>query len=118
MQTSLKMFNDIPALAKRIAVLGTMGELGDYEEKLHVELGKSLVNYKIDKLVVVGKCAKFIADGAFSAGFCKDNAFIAETVAEAGKIVCENSCEGDLILFKGSRSVELEKAISALSILS
>jgi len=118
MQTSLKMFNDIPAKAGRVAVLGTMGELGDYEEKLHVELGKSLANYKIDKLITVGTCAKLIADGAKTAGINANAIFVCKNAEEAGKVAYENSCENDLILFKGSRSVELEKAISIFSTLS
>jgi UDP-N-acetylmuramoyl-tripeptide--D-alanyl-D-alanine ligase len=114
MQTSLKMFNDIPAPAKRIAVLGTMGELGEYETKLHEELGKSLTNYKIDKLITVGKCAKTIADAALFAGLEKENIFIAEDSETAGKIALEISEQNDIVLFKGSRSVGLEKAIEIL----
>ena len=115
MQTSLKMFSDIPCGAKKIAVLGTMGELGDYEEKLHAELGNSLKNYKIDKLIAVGKCAKIIADAALSAGFEKDGVFLADNAETAGEIVKKISEKGDTVLFKGSRSVGLEKAIKILT---
>jgi UDP-N-acetylmuramoyl-tripeptide--D-alanyl-D-alanine ligase len=118
MQTSLKMFRDIPASAKRIAVLGTMGELGEYEATLHEELGKSLVNYKIDKLIAVGKCGKIIADGALNAGFKKENVFVAQDAQTAGKIALETSQENDTLLFKGSRSVGLEKAIHSFITIS
>lgn len=121
MQTSLRMFNDIPAATTvsggapaRIAVLGTMGELGDYETEQHIELGKSIVKYKVDKLVAVGDCAKLIADGAKSAGFAPENIFVAENAEEAGKITKNISKENDIILFKGSRTVGLEKAIELL----
>ena len=120
MKTSLKMFNDIPsastgsATASRIAVLGTMGELGEWETEQHLELGKSIINYKVDKLIAVGDCAKLIADGAKSAGFPAENVFVADTAIEAGKIAKEISKENDMLLFKGSRSVGLEKAIEIL----
>ena len=114
MQTSLKMFNDIPCKGKKIAVLGTMGELGEYEEKLHVELGKSLKNYKIDKLVTVGERAQTIADGALSGGFDKNNVFVAETAEIAGETVEKISGTNDAVLFKGSRNVGLEKAIKRI----
>jgi len=128
MQTSLRMFNDIPAkglkgatvkslcgdTANRIAVLGTMGELGDYETEQHIELGKSIMKYKVDKLIAVGSCAKLISDGAKLAGFNDKNIFIAQNAEEAGKIAKEISKENDIILFKGSRSVGLEKAIDML----
>ena len=115
MAVALKMLDDIPTPAKRIAVLGTMGELGEYEEELHKEVGASLVNFKTDKLIAVGERAKTIADAAISAGFLKENVFVCANAEEAGKIAFDNSGENDLILFKGSRSVGLEKAIAAFS---
>jgi UDP-N-acetylmuramoyl-tripeptide--D-alanyl-D-alanine ligase len=114
MQTSLKMFNDIPACAKRIAVLGSMGELGDYEKELHEKLGKSLVNYNIDCLITVGKCAKIIADAALRAGFDDKSVFVAENAESAGDILQKISKNDDVILLKGSRSVGLENAIEIL----
>ena len=114
MQTALKMFSDIPVSARRIAMLGTMGELGEYEEKLHKELGASLKDYKVDLLIAVGSRAETIADGALSTGFNKDKIFSAATAQEAGDVALKILREDDAILFKGSRNIELEKAISVL----
>ena len=114
MQTALRMCNDIPSSAARIAVLGTMEELGEWEAEQHELLGKTLVNFKIDKLIAVGRCADLIANGAKSAGFSAANIQIAKNAEEAGKIVNEISKENDMILFKGSRSAGLEKAIELL----
>lgn len=47
---------------RRIAVLGDMLELGDYEEALHREVGKALCEKNIDLTLAVGKASEYIID--------------------------------------------------------
>lgn len=48
----------------KVAVLGDMLGLGEFEQKLHIEIGKKLGDYEIDELVTYGELANYIADGA------------------------------------------------------
>ncbi|MFF2755553.1 UDP-N-acetylmuramoyl-tripeptide--D-alanyl-D-alanine ligase [Psychrobacillus sp. NPDC058041] len=59
---------------KRIAVLGSMSELGDRMEKDHKDVGKYVANKKVDELFTYGNFSRYITEGALSAGMVKDKA--------------------------------------------
>ena len=67
---SCKASLDILANAKgrRIAVLGFMGELGDYAEEGHREVGIHAAEKGIDVLYCIGLCCDYMADAAKKAG--------------------------------------------------
>ncbi len=46
---------------RKVAVLGSMLELGTFSEELHQKVGQEVINNKIDVLITVGKEAKVIA---------------------------------------------------------
>ena len=54
--------------AWKLAVLGDMFELGPYSPALHTGVGEYLGKRKIDCLVAVGDQARYLAEGAQSAG--------------------------------------------------
>src|SRR3989344_5135623 len=57
----LQTLHDLPA-KRKIAVLGEMGELGQYSEEGHRQVGKFIKNVKLDYLVGVGGSAKFTVE--------------------------------------------------------
>jgi UDP-N-acetylmuramoyl-tripeptide--D-alanyl-D-alanine ligase len=98
---------------RRIAVLGDMLELGADEERWHRETGAAAVG-RADVLIAVGPRARELAAGAVAAGFPEDRVRRVDTVEEAAEALRGMLSEGDVVLFKASRGVGLERAIALL----
>jgi UDP-N-acetylmuramoyl-tripeptide--D-alanyl-D-alanine ligase len=91
---------------RRIAVLGTMAELGPDSERYHREIGAHAARLGIDVLVPVG---------AEALGYLDEYDGDAHPVAspeEAGALLEELARPGDRVLIKGSRSVGLERVLA------
>lgn len=101
-----------PWAGRRVAVLGEMRELGGFALEFHRELGRKAVQSGITKLVAVGAMAAEIAAGAQAAGLQQVDQFPDADAAAAD--VPHRIQDGDLVLIKGSRGVELEKVREAL----
>lgn len=97
---------------RKIAVLGDMLELGEISEKVHREIGAELVKNNFDTLIVLGELGKFIADGAKDSGM--KNIFVTSTHEEAAKKILSILREGDIILFKASHGMHMEKIIELI----
>ena len=98
----------------RYAVLGDMLELGPDEERLHREIGAMAAGVA-DALVAVGERGRWIADGARTAGLRRvseardaDDAVLAVDRELAPGV-------GDILLVKGSRGIELDRLVAALT---
>jgi UDP-N-acetylmuramoyl-tripeptide--D-alanyl-D-alanine ligase len=105
MRAALEHLADSPA-ERRIAVLGTMAELGAGSAGYHREIGERAAALGIDLLVTVG-------DGAlgYIEGFDGETHSVA-TPEEAGALLEELARPGDRVLVKGSRSVGLERVLA------
>ncbi len=90
----LQLLADLTA-KRRIAVLGEMGELGDYEEEGHRSVGRKAAQTKPDYLICVGPATKFIAEEA-KKGSKKDKVVWVKDVFEAAGILNGILREGDL----------------------
>lgn len=93
---------------RRIAVLGSMRELGNESAYWHHWLGSQTVG-KTDWLITIGQEASDIANGALQAGFTKDNVQHFVQPEEASKAILHILQRGDVILFKASRRLQLEE---------
>jgi UDP-N-acetylmuramoyl-tripeptide--D-alanyl-D-alanine ligase len=91
---------------RRIAVLGTMAELGPDSGRYHREIGAQAAALGIDVLVPVGEAAL-----AYTDGFDGETHPVA-TPEEAGVLLEELARPGDRVLIKGSRSVGLERVLA------
>lgn len=98
--------------SRRILVLGDMGELGSFAEKLHRETGEKAAEMHFDALITVGELGHFIAEGAREKGLSD----VTETssVEEAAHILEKKAKAGDLVLIKASHSVHMEKILDYL----
>jgi UDP-N-acetylmuramoyl-tripeptide--D-alanyl-D-alanine ligase len=105
MRAALDHLADTPA-ERRIAVLGTMAELGPDSARYHREIGELAAALDIDVLVTVGDAALAYADG-----FDGETHAVA-TPEEAGALLEEVAQPGDRVLVKGSRSVGLERVLA------
>lgn len=98
---------------RKIAVLGDMKELGIFTEKAHRLIG-NLAGEKAEYLFTVGPAAKFIADSALNQ-LPKENIMSFDSSEQTGEYLKNFIQEGDVILVKGSRAMEMEKVVEAIS---
>lgn len=96
---------------RRLAVLGEMLELGRHTESLHREIGRYAAGHGIDVLVGIRGAARHMVDEAVRAGLPGGAASFFEDSASAGEFVRSLVREGDAVLFKGSRGVQVERAL-------
>jgi UDP-N-acetylmuramoyl-tripeptide--D-alanyl-D-alanine ligase len=94
------------AAARRVAVLGTMAELGEGSDDYHREIGAHAADLDIDVLVAVGEGALGYAER-----FDGETHAVA-TPEEAAALLEELARPGDRVLIKGSRSVGLERVLA------
>ena len=94
------------AAERRIAVLGTMAELGEGSGEFHREIGAHAAGLGVDVLVPVGEAAL-----AYTSGF-EGEMYAVGSPEEAGALLEELARPGDRVLIKGSRSVGLERVLS------
>jgi UDP-N-acetylmuramoyl-tripeptide--D-alanyl-D-alanine ligase len=106
----LDVLRDTPA-NRRIAVLGEMLELGRWAETLHRDVGSYAAGSGINVLIGIRGAACHMLDAAKRAGLRSDAAFFFEDPVEAGRLLRSLAEPGDAILFKGSRGVQVEKAL-------
>lgn len=95
---------------KKIAVLGDMLELGAYEIEGHKNVGRKAAQL-IDILVTIGDRAKYYREGAAEAGMPSEQIFCFTDSTEALKWISENVSPKDVILFKASRGMQLDKLV-------
>ena len=97
---------------RKIAILGDMGELGEYTKELHQKVGKVVAENKIDILITVGEESKQIAETAKQNGVEKIYSFdeINEAINKAKKILAV----GDIVLVKASHYMNFEEIVKAL----
>lgn len=96
---------------KTVAVLGDMLELGSYEIEGHKNVGKKAAELDIDIMVTIGERAKYYKEGAAEAGLPAAQIFQFTDSAEALKWINENVSPTDVILFKASRGMQLDKLV-------
>ena len=92
---------------RTIAVLGEMAELGQFSRTEHDALGRLVVRYNIDQLVVVGEAARLIHMGASLEGSYDGESKYFETASEALSYLREKLVTGDIVLVKSSKSANL-----------
>jgi UDP-N-acetylmuramoyl-tripeptide--D-alanyl-D-alanine ligase len=97
---------------RRIVIAGEMLELGPESPQMHREAGHEIARLGIDLVWGVRGLATELVAGARERGSSETRFF--ETSDEAAAAAISEALEGDLILVKGSRSVETDKVVKAL----
>ena len=97
---------------RKIAVLGSMLELGDFSEELHRKVGKCVYNNKIDILLTIGDEAQYISDECLKLGFNKNNLFTYSSNRDAYEKIMMLLQKGDNILFKASNGMNFQEIYS------
>ena len=110
MLAALDLLSELPG--RRIALLGDMRELGALTDQSHDRIGLRAAEV-LDSLLTVGDLAVRIAVSARSAGLERTRHFASK--AEATAALREELRDGDVLLVKGSRALELETVVQLLS---
>lgn len=110
MRSALKVLGY--AAGRKVAVLGDMLELGDYEEQAHRELGEWAAQLEVDLLLAVGARAQRTAVAAERAGL--KNVLWAPDTQQASPLLMQHLRRGDTLLLKASRGVGLDRLVSSL----
>jgi UDP-N-acetylmuramyl pentapeptide synthase len=97
---------------RKIAMLGNMNELGDFEREGHEMVGRKAAE-TVDVLITVGELAKkYIAGEAEKSGLAPEKIISFNDSSEAGKWLKKRLKEGDIVLAKGSQNkVRMERAV-------
>ena len=98
------------------ALLGQMMELGDNSAAMHRGVGMSAFDLGLNYLYTYGEAAKEYAVGALIEGMNEDNIVCFDDntpFEEAAAAILDRCKPNDVILFKASRSVGLERAVEA-----
>jgi UDP-N-acetylmuramoyl-tripeptide--D-alanyl-D-alanine ligase len=103
-RAALEVLRDWPA-QRRVLVLGDMRELGDAAEEEHRALASETAAF--DRIITVGDLSRLVSEGHPNGAHFGDAGAAAETVVR-------EISDGDVVLVKGSRALELEKVVSAL----
>jgi UDP-N-acetylmuramoyl-tripeptide--D-alanyl-D-alanine ligase len=106
MRAALDHLSASPA-ERRIAVLGTMAELGEDSLRFHREVGALAAARGVDVLVAVGREALGYLEGFHGEGHP------VASPEEAAELLEELLQPGDRVLLKASRSVGLERILPA-----
>ncbi len=104
----LAVFDRLPGLHK-IAVLGTMRELGDLSDESHDMVGKMLSTVVMDYLITIGDGGKQIAESAVLTGFPAEKVLSFPDSDSAKRNVQDLLQPDGLIWLKGSQYVRMEK---------
>jgi UDP-N-acetylmuramoyl-tripeptide--D-alanyl-D-alanine ligase len=107
------------APGRRIAVLGDMRELGDESETQHRMVGRRAAEV-VDELITFGPLARLIADEAVRAQQEADTRLLrvrSFALDERDALIAyllQEPVDGDVVLLKGSRGLEMERIVAAL----
>ena len=102
---ALQVLARIEGQGRRIAVLGTMHEMGAGAEHFHRVAGEQVAAGTVDWLIGVGNGGAWIADSAAGSNMRCD---AVATAADAAQLLQQDLQPGDIILLKASRAEGLE----------
>ncbi len=106
---------------RAIAVLGDMRELGEIAETEHIIVGRR-AGEVADLVVTYGELARIIAreaattDGRFDVGPPAVTSFALEQRDELVDYLLRELREGDVVLLKGSRGLQMEEIVTRLQV--
>jgi UDP-N-acetylmuramoyl-tripeptide--D-alanyl-D-alanine ligase len=110
-RAALELLAGLPG--RRVAVLGTMLELGEGHEAGHREVGAAAADI-VELLVVVGDEARPIAEAAREAGLGPDRVIHVPDRGAALEVLRPRLREDDVVLLKASRGIALDLLVDDL----
>jgi UDP-N-acetylmuramoyl-tripeptide--D-alanyl-D-alanine ligase len=111
MMAALNLLHDLEG--RKVAVLGDMLELGQYEQRGHQMVGIRAAEV-VDELVTIGELGRIIAQAARDAGLPASKITILEGIDQAIQYLQPGLKPDDVVLVKGSNMMRMDRIVSAL----
>ena len=111
-EAALRVLSDRRCEGKKIAVLGDMLELGNRASAEHYRVGRIAAGI-VDELLCFGPNGPSTVTGAQTGGMTPRSALAFDSKEELVNTLVYQARPGDMILFKGSRGMQMEQALSA-----
>lgn len=108
---ALNLLEDLEG--RKVAVLGDMLELGQYEWQGHEMVGIRAAEV-LDELITVGERGRLIAEAAQRAGMPGERITELSDTDAAISILANKLCKDDVVLIKGSRGMQMDRIVTAL----
>lgn len=112
MRAALQVLDSMKAEGRKIAVLADMLELGEQAPEYHFDVGLYAVDKRIDAYVLIGELASWIGRAVDQYSDLPTKYF--KKNQEAADWLISQIRPGDMILFKGSNSMNLKEVIDAV----
>lgn len=112
MRAALELLAELPG--RKVAVLGEMLELGEAHDDGHHEIG-AIAGSVADVLIVVGLGASAMGEGARETAPGGTRILEAPDGPAALEVLRPRLRDGDVVLVKASRALELDRLVDALS---
>ncbi len=114
MLAALETLSELPVAGRRLAVVGEMRELGEGSVEAHRAVGRALAAHELDGVLFVGTSTDAAKEEATALGLDATLLATAGSLAEVTAFL-EGAREGDVVLVKGSRALELERALEEVA---
>ncbi|MCC0566672.1 UDP-N-acetylmuramoyl-tripeptide--D-alanyl-D-alanine ligase [Brevibacillus borstelensis] len=98
----------------RIAILGSMLEMGRYTVPGHSFVGKYACRKQVDYLYALGKHARYIAAGAIRAGFPPERVILCRSKKQLHRMLHEHIRPDTSFLVKGSHRLRMNRTVDFL----
>ncbi len=110
---ALNLLAELPG--RKIAVLGGMFELGEYESEGHEKVGIRAAEI-VDELITLGDLAKSIALSAMESGMEKARITSVDEPGQVVDLLQTKLRQGDVVLIKGSHGLRMDHIVQALEV--
>lgn len=117
MEKSLRTLAQMSGRGRAIAVLGDMLELGDSAHFFHQQLGVLITKLNLAAVFLMGPHAQVVAESARSHGMSQDMIHSGNNHQQVARQLDQYARIDDVILFKGSRGMQIEKCLEQFLLL-
>jgi UDP-N-acetylmuramoyl-tripeptide--D-alanyl-D-alanine ligase len=116
MISAIETFAELPAMGRKFAIIGEMKELGGFTIDAHREVGKALAKANLYKILFYGMPTTFARQELVRAGAPQDRLPMATELKDVKEFLQIELQPGDAVLIKGSRALELERALEVFQV--
>ncbi len=114
MQAACETILELLRTGKKILIAGEMADLGDSAPAEHLRLGTQVARSGVDRFIIHGPHSLQAADGALNAGMLRNHLAPCSEFDDVIDTLDQWLEPGDIILVKGSRSMQMERVIDWL----
>jgi len=111
MMAALNLLDEMTG--RKVAVLGDMLELGQYEQASHKKIGLRVAEVA-DVLITIGELGRIIAVAARSASLSEEQVITLENSDQAIAYLGDRLQADDVVLVKGSRGMRMDRIVASL----